>query len=58
MYGILRIGISVWKTCDVQSVNSFNGLLEGKACDPFFFAESTITGLMYQDMLELCAWLH
>jgi len=40
---------------DSPEVNVFCAISSQKVCDPFFFAEETVTGMTYLDMLQL--WL-
>ena len=41
--------------CDSPKVNAFCAISSQKVYSPFFFAEETITGITYLDMLQL--WL-
>jgi hypothetical protein len=41
--------------CDSPKVNVFCAISSQKVYSPFFFAEETVTGMTYQDMLQL--WL-
>ena len=41
--------------CDSPKVNVFCAISSQKAYGPFFFAEETVTGMIYLDMLQL--WL-
>jgi hypothetical protein len=52
MWGSENPHVSLEHVHDSPKVNVFCALSKGKVYGPFFFKETTITGILYLDMLQ------